>query len=196
MKSLPNNKIYAILIVLITALPIACKKEANDPNIDDRTINKTFTAIASDDNFIIEDSIDTDLDGIFDIIFTAFIGDSSQASTSFVRNGGLLIENKTILGDVYPLNKNLATGDLLDVNSLTWNNSAFSSLKTIIVNNTADDGIHGKGDKYFGFRIKKSTGNYLYGWLKVNLSDDFKTFTIKELAVQKVINKAIKVGEK
>lgn len=197
MKTTTSNFIYAILFVLIAALPMACKKaESNDPNIDDRTINKTINAVVAGSGFGYTDSLDIDNDGFIDFKFQCTGNDSTQVLILVTKNANILTENVNVNGDVIPTNKTISSGDVLDASSSTWVNATYISFKSIEVGNSFDGGIHGKGDKFFGFQLNKSAGNYLYAWVKVNLSDDHKTLTIKEVAVQKVINKAIKVGEK
>lgn len=196
MKSLPLNKMYAILIMLIALAPMACKKETNDPNIDDRTINKTINAVVAGSGFGYTDSLDIDNDGFVDFKFQCTGNDSTQILILVTKNANILTENVNVNGDVIPTNKTISSGDVLDAGSSTWVNAAYVSYKSIKVGNSFDGGIHGKGDKFFGFQLNKSAGNYLYAWVKVNLSDDHKTLTIKEVGVQKVINKSIKVGEK
>jgi hypothetical protein len=187
---------YAILIMLIALAPMACKKETNDPNIDDRAINKTINAVIGGSGFAYTDSLDIDNDGFIDFKFQCTGNDSTQVLVLINKDANILTENVNINGDIVPTNKNISSGDVLEAGSLTWVNAAYVSYKSIKVANNFDGGIHGKGDKFFGFQLKKSVGNYLYAWVKVNLSDDHKTFIIKEVAVQKVINKSIKVGEK
>lgn len=197
MKKNKLNRIYVILLVLIAALPMACKKETpNDPNIDDRTINKTIVATASGSNFVIKDSLDFDLDGAVDLQLIGIIDDSVQAFIISAHGGSLLTEQITILGSFISTNAQLSSGVVLDASSLSWTSSSYASYNSTRVGLVGQFGIHGKGDQFIGFRLNKTAGNYLYGWIKVNLSDDSKTLIIKELAVQKVINKAIKVGEK
>ena len=196
MKSLPLNKMYVILIMLIALAPMACKKETNDPNIDDRAINKTINAVVGGSGFGYTDSLDIDNDGFIDFKFQCTGNDSTQTLILITKNANILTENVNVNGDVIPTNKTMTSGDVLEAGSLTWVSAAYVSYKSIKVANNFDGGIHGKGDKFFGFQLKKSAGNYLYTWVKVNLSDNHKTFIIKEVGVQKVINKSIKVGEK
>lgn len=198
MKSLLVKRILAILIMIIAVLPIACKKDSNDLNIDDRAINKTSVATASGDNFVGIDSIDIDADGLIDMIFQHGVSasDSIELLVFQFRNANVLSENIDILGDTVPTTKLLSLGTSIDASSTIWQQTAYSSYISKSIGHLADFGIHGKGDQFLAFQLKRSVGNYLYGWMKVNLSNDSKTLIIKELAVQKVINKAIKIGEK
>jgi hypothetical protein len=196
MKSLPLNKIYVLVIALLALAPMACKKETNDPNIDDRTINKTYTATVSGSTFSRIDSIDIDNDGTVDMFFNHSGNDSSQIMVAVFKDANVLTETINIQGDMLPVSRSLPSGMLIDASSTIWSNTTYSSGKSIRVGNLYDFGFHGKGDVYWALQLKKSTGNYLYGWIKINLSDDHRTLIIKEVAVQKVLNKSIKAGEK
>jgi hypothetical protein len=55
-------------------------------------------------------------------------------------------------------------------------------------------GINGQNDRYIAFRKKVGT-DYFYGWIKLNLSADANTFTIKSVAYCEVPNKAIYFGD-
>ncbi|MBK6275515.1 MAG: hypothetical protein IPF58_12835 [Saprospirales bacterium] len=49
---------------------------------------------------------------------------------------------------------------------------------------------------YLAFQLIKNNGDKSYGWMLLNVSSDLKTIVIKEVAVNTVANKSIKVGEK
>lgn len=53
--------------------------------------------------------------------------------------------------------------------------------------------IIGKGDKLIGFKMI-SKGNTYYGWIKVNISSNSQTFTVKEAAFMNVPDASILAG--
>lgn len=181
---------------------VACKKNDNDnPAINDRVINKTITSIAVGPNFIISDNLDLDDDGKIDIKFLGSITDSTKYTSIQGENDSTNILSEFIpyasfLGGIIPISKSISTNTLIDVSSSHWVDLSYMSLISTKVSKEFNNGIHGDGDIYLGFQLVKNTGDKFYGWMLLNVSSDMKTIVVKEVAVNTIANKGIKVGEK
>lgn len=192
--------ISVILIALF--FMVACKKnESNNPSFNDRAINKTITAIKVGTNFIISDYLDLDDDGKLDIKFVGNITDSTKfTSIEGVNDSTNILSDyknfPSYLGGIVPISKSMTANTLVDVSSSQWVSLSYMSLISTKVNKAFNDGIHGNGDTYLAFQIEKNTGDNYYGWMLINVSSDMKTIIVKEVAVNTVANKSIKVGEK
>lgn len=194
------KSIYVFILALL--FTIACKKnDSNNPAINERTINKTITAIKVGSNFMISDYLDLDDDGKLDIKFAGAISDSvSYISISGENDSTYIlsdfVSNPVALGGISPISKKLTTNTLVDVSSSQWVYQSYMSFFSTKVNKLFNDGIQGDGDVYLAFKIQKNTGDNYYGWMLINVSSDMKTIMVKEVAVNTVANKGIKVGEK
>lgn len=195
-----NNKIKsysALAMASAITVPLACKKESNDPNIIDKVINKKIIAVeTSGSSFLGIDSIDLDNNGIFDIAFAVIVGknDSTAATYSVGINDNALFLNES---GGYFSNLPLNTGTTLDTFNFSANQfEDISIFHQKDVSISLNKGIGGKGDKYTGIVLRSSGSNFHAGWMKVNLSADLRTFTIKEYAYQKEPVVSIKIGQK
>ncbi len=190
------------VFILASFLTVACKKnDSNNPAINDRVINKTITAIAIGSNFIVSDYLDLDDDGKLDIKFAGNITDSTKFTNIEGVNDStnVLSDFKSYpfyLGGIIPISESVTNNTLIDVSSSHWVNLCYMSLISTKVTKEFNDGINGDGDTYIAFQIEKNTGDNYYGWMLINVSSDMKTIVIKEVAVNTVANKGIKIGEK
>ncbi|MFN8284344.1 MAG: hypothetical protein U0U67_14080 [Chitinophagales bacterium] len=64
-----------------------------------------------------------------------------------------------------------------------------------IKNTEGGFGFNGLGDRFIAYRNEVSSGNYKYGYIKLNLSADGQSLTIKSIAFCNVANKAIYFGD-
>ncbi len=198
-----NKKIKqysALALATASILPMSCSKdkESNDVNIDDKTVNKVLNAVLiSGTEFGKEDSIDVNSDGQFD--FDLAVGTETYSSNTYgysfidgkVAGNQILSNNQTISSYTLPIVTTKNSGDKINSSSSNWENNSYVGYKY----NSAQVGIAGGGDKLIGFRFKAGANTH-YGWMKVNLSSDYKTLTIKELAYNKTPDAEIAAGAK
>jgi hypothetical protein len=87
----------------------------------------------------------------------------------------------------------------IDTSNAAWNDLYDDGYGYLFVNDLLPtpvrSGINGQGDKFVAFRTG-SAPSFKYGWMKVNVSTDGNTLTVKEIALSNVNNKVIKVGAK
>jgi hypothetical protein len=197
-----NKKIKqysALAIATAAVLPMACKeeKEINSEDIIDIAINKVVTGVGTATDFEKIDSIDINNDDVFDFELSTAAGIYDGTSYAYTGISGknisnnILTNNVVILGETLkiPIAKN--SGDKINSSSTNWTKDAEVGL--IYLGEEA--GFAGDGDKFYGFKFSASDGIH-YGWMKVNLTADYKTLTIKELAYHKTPNTEIAVGSK
>lgn len=194
-----NKKIKqysALAIAAAAALPLSCKKDdKNDPNIEDKTLNKVITASGVD--FFSEDSIDINSDGVFDFNFSigGELYDGNTYAYGYINGtragNALLTTEQTFLGYTMEVLTAKNSGDAINSTSTDWTEESYIGYKY-----NSDQIGHANGsDKIFGFRFKIGSDTH-YGWVKTNLASDYKTLTIKEIAYNKTANAEIKAGEK
>jgi hypothetical protein len=187
----------ALAMASAAAIPMACKKESNDPNIIDKVINKKIIAVDnSPSTFLGFDSIDLDGNGIFDVAFVSLVAknDSSAMVYCGELNNLFAVLNEST-SSYYSLP--LAKGVTLDTFNFDANQFVPISVfhrKNLLT--PINKGIAGQGDKYIGFVFEGTVSNYHAGWMKINLSADFKTLTIKEYAYRKDPVLSIEIGAK
>lgn len=193
-----NSKIkcYATLAATTAiTLPLACKKEANDPNIADFSINKKFNAVEGSSAFVKIDSLDFDNNGTYDLSIVLFVKKNDSVANNYLIH--LHNNSQLLMGDPYMV-KPLNPDDNIDSLSTNWQFGVFLQRKNLAI--SLNSGIGGQGDKLLGFRFRDEPisppVNIYYGWMRVNLSADLKTLTIKDYAYQKTPNTAIKAGAK
>jgi hypothetical protein len=198
-----NKKIKqysALALATASILPMSCSKdkETNDENIDDKTVNKVLSAVAtSATEFGKEDSIDVNGDGQFD--FNLVVGGEVDGAYSYGYCGAkgkdpsnqILSSDQTIGPYTVPFATIKNNGDKINSSSVNWENGAYFSYKI----NSSSTGFAGAGDKLIGFRFKAGANTH-YGWMKVNAASDYKTLTIKELAYNKTPDAEITAGAK
>ncbi|MBK9329359.1 MAG: hypothetical protein IPM95_08620 [Sphingobacteriales bacterium] len=133
-------------------------------------------------------------DGTFDFQFL-FGAVSGSPDTTFY--GGACIK-----GDVLTYTQNLGTsptifttvlnsGDKISSSSTTWSTFGFMA-GTLESTNI---GIAGAGNKLIGFRFNAVDGTH-YGWMKVNIPDNYISLTVVELAYHKTPDTEIEAGVK
>lgn len=204
-KSMSNKlKNYsAVAIGMVAVLPSACKKDEKDnPSIDDKVLNKVISIATGQDEK--EDSIDVNLDGVFD--FYVGVGQGTYDGETYNyfyiegdydENNQLLTSNLKIEGYDYAFLKPLAGGTSISSSSTIWNGYGYGAYKVSGPEENFDIGDikAGSGDKYIGFKFKNGS-NVHYGWMLVNYASNARSLTIKELAYHKDANTAIEAGDK
>jgi hypothetical protein len=195
-----NKKIKhysALALATATVIPMACKKDSNSADIEDKIINKVIGTMGDDSAFYGEDSIDVNGDGQFDFGFIAkggnYYGPYAESYGFGINVGNDFVTNEQTFGmggDIYLVTpKN--SGDKISSASSLWTYYGFLGFKQ----GPYEFGSAGSGDKSYGFRFKVGANTH-YGWIKVNLADDYKSLTVKEYAYHKTPNTEIAVGAK
>lgn len=201
-----NFKAIVAVFILLSISLISCKKEeeTNDPNIMEKTYNvfvtDTFTVIES--HAITE--IDLDGNGTKDLAISADYVDEAADTTvrlftiqsPYGTGYGTLTDiNTTTLGDIY-LTRFIATNT--NINSLIAGFSSYSIVyargfkgATTFATFGSADGV----DKLVGVKFKIGAADH-YGWLRINMSSNGKTLTLKDGAYHKTAGAEITADAK
>jgi hypothetical protein len=186
-------KFKTTLIIICIAFLFSCKKENNtsNPDIVHQNLNLKISATSflfdtavlinfdnnASNDFFLRMRYST-LRGVSHDLF--FASDDSRNQWLVYEDGedaiaSLLAENTTI-----------------DSTSDIWGSSGILYRKYLTLINFTD--AVGAGDIIVGVRFIMDT-EYHYAWIKLSVSSDFKTVTVKEYAYRKTPDKAIKAGE-
>lgn len=188
-------KRYKITLTIIFALlAAACKKNSliNDPDIMEFEVNKTILFVPGSPGLHMKaDSIDINSDGKFDYWIQMYNFCCSPACDLVFKNSPASI-NEVVTGTV--VFKTPVTE--LPAGSYINNGKTFSKTGYITTVNPGVDSTRNvaAGDRYIGLRLYLE-GQKHYGWIKVNLSADYRTFRILKGAYHKVSETTIKAGE-
>lgn len=187
------------IILLFCICFIACKKEeADNPNINHRVVNLELKV--SSYNAASASKIDINDDGVHDFQLGLELNKASEDKYYYYI--GLDYESDTrnefltqiINSDEFI--KPLQNDDLISGSSSIW----YYYSEVLIVDKDPGKpetkyGFSGNGDMLIGVRFLIGTELH-YGWMKINVSSDFKTVIVKEVAYNIVPNVEIKAGEK
>lgn len=191
--SLKPSMILALAVFVFAALITSCKK-ADDPNIVFTTFNKTVTGAVGS---VVIDSIDLNLDTKTDFRFgvsQTLTGDSIAVVITGGAIGGVHIDSTitvTSLFQVKPLIKNETPAKYVP-GVKQWDHIGLIDIKR------APDvtGLAGSGDKFIPvFVYNTLTSKFHYGWIRVNMSSDHKTFKLIDGAYNLIPDVPIKMGE-
>lgn len=151
--------------------------------------------------------VDLDSDTLNDLNFSLSIGKDRYGnfyyigtSISCIQQGGGVISD--FLPSAFPSNpsvwqaRTVPAGAVISGSLQTFANPAYVSTYTYSYYFGARRGgtIIGKGDKHVGFRFV-SKGQTYYGWIKVNVSANSQTFTIREAAFMNIPDLPISAGQ-
>ncbi len=179
--------------IALNLLVSSCKKDekADDPNITHVVINKTITPTIG---LSLNDSLDLNGDNINDFNLLSYqnvAGDTviTHISTS---NSLLYIDSTKVMSisaEIKPLNEN-ETPSLVD-GSYKWYYITYCGIK---FGSASPLGIAGQGDKFIPVAIRVSLNTFKYGWLRINVSADCKSFKVIDGAYSTLDNTPIKMG--
>lgn len=188
-----------VVILLVLFATVSCKKEDNaiNSNIIVTPINSTFN-LRSEDTTVYKE-LDIDKDGAKDFTFMMkYQYKERLGNDNYVYIYASKIENELVahLGSVegYFLNE-LTTSDSITPTSTIWIPEASAATYWTQSRININEGIAGKGNSIIGFRFLVGTELH-YGWLKLNVSEDFRTINIMEAAYDKRPNTSILAGAK
>ena len=196
MKNLFSKISFLFLFVMILS---SCKKEKNNnnSNIIVTPFNSIFN-LSSDDTTVYKE-LDFDKDGAKDFtVIMKYQYKERLGNNNYVYMYAYKIQNEVLahLGSVegYFLNE-LTTSDSISPTSTIWIPEASAATYWTQSRISINEGIAGKGNSIIGFRFLIGADLH-YGWLKLNVSSDYRTITIIEAAYDKRPNTSILAGEK
>ena len=196
MKNLFSKISFLFLFVMILS---SCKKEKNNnnSNIFVTPFNSIFN-LSSEDTTVYKE-LDIDKDGAKDFtVIMKYQYKERLGNNNYVYMYASKIQNEVLahLGSVegYFLNE-LTTSDSISPTSTIWIPEASAATYWTQSRISINEGIAGKGNSIIGFRFLIGTDLH-YGWLKLNVSEDFKTINIMEAAYDKRPNTSILAGAK
>lgn len=207
---LPTLVPFLMLLIFVAS----CQKDdkdddntsPNDPNIIEKTLNisitDTLTRLADfNEPPTHYKQVDIDGNGITDFIlvndYAKFQNDTTRRAFYLSANGydaGFISDSiPSAFGDIYML-RNLSANTSINGLLTGYNGGSFSYIKIFKGANTFAD-FSEVGTKLVGFKFKSGLNTH-YGWLKIGLSFDYKTFTVIEGAYHKNADSEIKAGAK
>ena len=201
------KKIKIITLIAMVVLAISCKKEkeADNPNINHRTVNLEMKV--SSYNAESEMSIDINDDGMLDFeIELDLFRDSDNdleyyAEIDYEQTGNEILTQE-MNSDEYI--KTLNRNDLVSGGSSIWYSYVLSELcvrhNFFEIEKTPGNpeekyGFAGNGDVLIGIRFMIGTQLH-YGWMKINAAADYKSIVVKEVAYEIRPNVEVRAGEK
>jgi hypothetical protein len=146
-------------------------------------------------SFLGVDSLDINNDGRFDMGFV--IQANTNDSTALSYAIGLQKNAQFLINNVNYINTQLNYGTIISSASAAWNYTCMLHRKDVLA--AINMGLGGEGDKFIGFRINDTDAipaKRYYGWMRINMDANLKTFTIKELAYHKLPDTPIRAGYK
>ncbi len=176
------NSLKLFYVITIVGLFFSCNKpnDLPDDNIIFTEINKTITM----------STIDSISGACKNLIFEIKKTDSSE-NTAIIK-----LSDELILCDGF--SNIIANSDGENVSPLDEDQKISENGNWFNPNGICLDEFAGKGEKYIGYRsglFPSGVTNYLYGWIKIELSSDKKTLKIIERATNQAENKYIKAGQ-
>lgn len=218
-------KQYSVLALSLASVSVLSCNNSNsgiddNPNILSRDLNLTVFDYdpTNDQNDNKLKFIDIDMNGVDDIILYigyritddikelyGYILCANVDDNDFRAEFTSYKANANIYDPYYHITENKLL-NLLNPSNLTEeiNNSsntfyvAYTHISQYRSNNkitSYDKKFKGKGDKYFGFKFYANTQRH-FGWMRINVANDGKSITVKELAYNKIVDAPIKIGEK
>ncbi len=180
-------------MLLLTLSSVSCKEEEqDDPNIIYRSFTKTVTSTL--DREIRKDSIDINADGITDfLMLTVSTAAADTVITYAVGNNTYWYVDSTQTYFVTNKVKNMFSGEQPELKSSKseWYNFVFTGAKT----GPQLRGYAGVGDVFIPILLIVSP-NIHYGWVRINVSSDYRTFKVLDAAYHLTPDTPIKMGAK
>jgi len=192
-----TTKIITLIAMVVLAVSCKKEKEADNPNINHRTVNLEMKV--SSYNAESEMSIDINDDGMLDFeIELDLFRDSDNdleyyAEIDYEQTGNEILTQE-MNSDEYI--KTLNRNDLVSGGSSIWYSYAtIFELDRDPGNPEEKYGFAGNGDVLIGIRFMIGTQLH-YGWMKINAASDYKSIIVKEVAYDIRPNVEVRAGEK
>lgn len=211
-----NNKVakYSLLASAALTMLNACGKDEedpNDPDINETDINPDISLSAPINNFDVRE-FDLNNDGIMDVVvgidnYSYSYQLPTEINNSYVEgvNGTeLLTQEETFtFNSIYygPISyteivvKPLAEGNTIGPSQDIWDDYGFLGISGVYYGQSVRVGQFLGQDKYVGLRIQ-TAGNTHYAWMRLSLSNDGSTVTVKEYAYRETPFTPINAGDK
>lgn len=187
-----------IIILLFSMSLLACKKEeADNPNVNHRTVNLEMKVSSYNANS--DMGIDINDDGMLDFeieldLYKVSNDDYDYYAEIDYEQTGNEILTQVINSDEYI--KLLSKNDLISGGSSTWyRNATIFEIERSPGNPEENFGFADKGDILVGIRFMIGTERH-YGWMKINVTADYKTIIVKEVAYDIRPDVEVRAGEK
>ena len=185
-------KIMTVLLLLSVFISSCKKEEADDPNIIHRSFNKTV--VATLDRNLVRDSLDVNADGVKDFAVLAVSTEAADTTITYISaiNAALYVDSTQPYFITYKA-KNMFSGEQPELLSTKtqWYNIAFTGAKTGPVLR----GYAGVGDVYIPVIFSAGINKY-YGWININVSNDYRTLKVIDGAYHINPDTPIKMGAK
>ncbi|MBK9327914.1 MAG: hypothetical protein IPM95_01090 [Sphingobacteriales bacterium] len=204
MKKVRIGKKVLFIVSMAILVAAACKKEKSDPNIIYRLYNLALTDTTSLTAPELQLNVDIDGDSVMDYALKAAF-DTIEPDTIIRRiilqhgdtNNNKVLATSTFLpnGIYTSVLKQLYADDAIDSNSVGFNNTGDVLLRAFKGTELFGYfGFYDDTEKLIGLKFKIGSETH-YGWLRVQLSFDKKTCTIKDGAYQNLADKEIAAGD-
>ncbi|HUM53195.1 MAG TPA: hypothetical protein PK431_15320 [Chitinophagales bacterium] len=189
-----NTLKFVSVILCISACFSSCKKDNNepdDPNIIYTNFNKTINVSLG---VTIIDSLDFNLDTKID--FSVFVGISSTGDTAAAyligESAGPYIDSTQKISFVFQTRA-------LDKGQVPRQYSTAKEWATLGIigykQGSSNMGFAGAGDKFIPLLFNNPiNGKFHYGWIRINLSSDYKTYKVIDGAYNLIPETPIKMG--
>ncbi|MFN8283916.1 MAG: hypothetical protein U0U67_11920 [Chitinophagales bacterium] len=187
-----TKSFFVLLLAMIAITLVSCKKESDDPNITYRSINKTIEVNTIPGGKV--DSIDFDGNGVSDFYFFIARESSDTFAVQFEgHNAAFNLDLTTLINSYYVVNE--PSGGNTPVFVISDGNYNVEGVISYKFGST-EKGIAGKGDKIIAFGYGSGPSEVHYGWMRMNLSADYKTFKIIDCGFSTLLNTPIGLGIK
>ena len=192
-----STKIAAIGLLLLSFLVISCKteQEPDDPNITYVSINRSVTSVVANVGKL--DSVDLNGDSKFDFFLLATSNATADtAKVYLIGNYGnsVYVDSTEGLGITLKA-KNLFTDQVPVAKSASheWYQYSYVGLRQ----GTEKKGYAGVGDVFIPILfVNASYTQQFYGWARVNVTSDYRTIKLVDVAFSVLPDTPIKMGAK
>lgn len=186
-------------LLFISAIIFSCKKDKLDADCQYFDYNLSYTFPNIDTNIVID--YKTQYSGAFEYIGFTYQNSLQTGPNLYMRGGGIhyayIPGNRIYYYTSFPLNP-FTYNQKIDSTFLFDFTTTFISYNSYSPTEPKYNLFSGKGDMFIGFKVIVGNWNSKdskYGWIKINLSSDGRTFRIINGALNKNINEPILAGK-
>lgn len=181
-------------LLLSSVLVLSCKKEeADDPNIEYRSINKSVTSVTAGVASV--DSFDINNDGKSDLNILAVANVTADSAVLYIVGSAaaVYIDSTQTFASTYKI-KNLYKDEVPEKlgTQRLWGNLTYAALRR----GTDKKGYAGVGDVFIPVFFRATTLKIHYGWIRINVSSDFRTLKVVDAAYHVTPETSIAMGAK
>lgn len=186
-----------LLTLLISLFMFSCKEEEpDDPNITYVSINKSVTSVVAYTYAI--DSVDINGDGRKDLNFAAVANPSADSAFVFLTGSAaaIYVDSTETLNSFYYKAKNMFKDQQPDIYNTKreWWQATYVGLRQ----GSTKKGYAGVGDVFIPIILTKvgEIDILYYGWVRVNVSTDYRTIKLVDAAFHINPDTPVKMGAK